>query len=732
MPSTSDAASRRGLPVRWHLTALAVGAALPALVLAGLLGVRLVQDERRALEARIVDRARWLSQGIDLEMDSSFRVLDALAQSVHLDPGGELARFEAEGRRVLATEPTWRAVVLHGLDGRILFHTGRTTTDTGFVIDRVSFDAVLAARRPVVGGLHGQPGGGLGFPLRVPVQRGGAPRYVLSAILSPESMGALLASDPAAEEFTRSLVDGRGVVVARTRDPARFVGQPSSPAFRDQVSLVPPDGGALFPSVTLEEVSAYAAVHRSPVSGWVTCVVLPASAIEGPARRTAFVLALTTLGFVLAGGGGALLLGRRLSRAFVQAAEGAVALAHGRVPEVPASSVREVMELRAALLRSSALLGAREAERDENLRQARAAGQAKDEFLAMLGHELRNPLAPISAALELLERRGEGRAETEVIARHTRYLTRLVDDLLDVSRVTRGTLTIQARPVRLGEVMASALEQAGPLIEERRHALDVELTPTDLSVMGDPSRLAQVVTNLLGNAAKYTPPGGRLRVLGRRAGAEVELEVSDDGAGIAPDMLPRIFDAFVQGPRAVDRQEGGLGLGLTIVRSIVLAHGGQVEARSDGPGKGSVFTVRLPFAEPPPPPSSAPPAPPAAPARTGQRVLVVDDNVEAAELLSELLRLEGHDAVAAYDGPTALAAAERERFDAAILDIGLPRMDGYELARRLRALPAGPRRLVALTGYGQRKDVVAAGEAGFDAHFVKPADLTGLLAAIVA
>jgi PAS domain S-box-containing protein len=362
-------------------------------------------------------------------------------------------------------------------------------------------------------------------------------------------------------------------------------------------------------------------------------------------------------------------------------------------------------------------------------KQARAAAdeanRAKDEFLAMLGHELRNPLAPIFTALHLMRLRGESTyaRERAVIARQVNHLARLVDDLLDVSRATRGALRLERTPVEVAPVVADAIETAGPLLEERKHRLTVAVPRTGLVVDADAERLAQVVGNLLSNAAKYTPPGGHIRVSARVEGEQIVIEVADDGAGIPPEILPRVFDPFTQGRQGLDRKQGGLGLGLAIARQLIVGHGGTIEARSTGPGRGTTMVVRLPRVRRPSAADSPAHDPTAHTPRGARRVLVVDDNPDAAELLEDALAAAGHDVRTAPDGPSALQLVESFVPEIAFLDIGLPVMDGYELAgllRRLPALRAVP--LVAVTGYAQDDDRQRALASGFTEHLAKPLD----------
>ena len=363
---------------------------------------------------------------------------------------------------------------------------------------------------------------------------------------------------------------------------------------------------------------------------------------------------------------------------------------------------------------------------------AEAANRAKDEFLAMLGHELRNPLSPILTALQLMKLRGGIGAERErtVIERQVKHLTRLVDDLLDVSRIARGKVELKEETVELATIVSEAIEVSGPIVEQRSHTLDVVVPREGLAVRGDPTRLGQVVSNLLTNAAKYTPPGGRVSVQASAEHGEVVLRVADTGIGIAPEVLPRIFDLFVQERQALDRSQGGLGLGLTIARNLIERHGGTVRAWSGGVGQGSEFVVRLPRVSTAAGSHQAATdtAPtPIPPAVSAIRALIVDDNADGAEMLAAALGAKGVETRVATDPLAALQIASAYAPDVAFLDIGLPMMDGYELAARLQAMPAlAGTRFVAVTGFGQSSDRRRTAEAGFQHHLVKPVDLRAI------
>jgi signal transduction histidine kinase/CheY-like chemotaxis protein len=370
-----------------------------------------------------------------------------------------------------------------------------------------------------------------------------------------------------------------------------------------------------------------------------------------------------------------------------------------------------------------------------------AADRRKDQFLAMLAHELRNPLAPIRNAVELMRQVETGDASfqptREMVERQVKNLARLVDDLLDVSRITQGNIRLRKEVVDLGTILERAVDATRPLIESRAHELTVDLPQEPVRLEADPTRLEQIVSNLLNNAAKYTMPGGHIRLSAKRYGKEAVIRVRDNGIGVPPDVLGRVFEPFVQSDGSLARSEGGLGIGLTLVRSLVEMHGGRVEASSPGLGQGSEFVVRLPVRVPQTAEITAPveEASPRSPARP-VRVLVVEDNVDAAESLATLLRVWGHDVQVVHDGLEALEAASESRPEVVLLDIGLPGLDGYQVARRLREdVGLDSSLLVAMTGYGQPEDRRRSREAGIHHHFVKPVEplvLRNLLADVAA
>jgi signal transduction histidine kinase len=400
--------------------------------------------------------------------------------------------------------------------------------------------------------------------------------------------------------------------------------------------------------------------------------------------------------------------------------------------------LRGYQEANALLQRLNKTLEQRVQERTAALRareeQLKEASRRKDEFLAMLAHELRNPLAPIRNALQIMRLADGDAAEVgqarDLMERQVHNLVRLIDDLMDVSRITRGKIVLRPERLNLATVVQSALEISRPLIEAAGHELTVELPPQPVYVQADAARLAQVLANLLNNATKYTEPGGHILLTAEQNGAQVVVRVRDTGIGIPAELLPDIFGLFVQVPAAIERSQGGLGIGLTLVKILVEMHGGSVEAHSAGPRQGSEFTVRLPVASEAgarqeqqrhlpadPPPDRLPTL----------RILVVDDNREAANTLGLLLKLAGHEVRVAYDGPAALEAARTFQPQVLLQDIQMPGMSGFEVARRLRAQSArGNPMFVALTGYGSDDDRRQCLEAGFDHHLVKPVELDTL------
>jgi len=393
----------------------------------------------------------------------------------------------------------------------------------------------------------------------------------------------------------------------------------------------------------------------------------------------------------------------------------------------------ELASTRAALERTTqelarALAAQKEIEAElHQQRDWRDADRRKDEFLATLAHELRNPLAPIRQAALISKAPSATDAQKrwshDVIDRQVQHMSLLLDDLLDISRVTRGTLALRMQSTELSSVIDTAVETARPTIDSKRHVLTVDMPPEPIRFTVDPLRVAQVLSNLLTNAAKYTDPEGQIRVIARCETQDVVIRVADSGIGISAATLPRVFNMFSQVHSTTDRSEGGLGIGLALAQGLIELHGGTIEARSEGLGCGSEFTVRLPRRSAMAPVQTVASGSPTTRATLQRRILIADDNRDSAETLAALLRMEGHEVTSVHDGPVALSVFAELKPDVALLDIGMPGLTGYEVARKMRqGAPRAPLTLIAITGWGQDIDKERAFAAGFDHHMTKPVD----------
>ena len=708
---------------------LVLGAVLPGALLTGIIVTRTLDQSRRVLENRLGDTARVDAAALDREFNATIRVLQTLAQSPALD-AGDLKTFWPESQRAARTQPGWYAVILATPDSELQLHS---EVPLGQPVSQAQ-DPALAqqlevSRTPIVGRLAHGRNGKMQFPISVPVERQGQLLYVLTAVMAPESLAPVIKAQLAeTQEWTRTIVDPGLLIAARSRGGAQFIGRQITALGRAQI-LSPP--ARPFQSTSLEGEALYSSLARSAY-GWTTAVSVPRAILDGPVRAS--IVASVSGGIVLVLGGllAVLFVSRRLSFDFEAARDAAAALADGRTPAQSTPRVAEARQVEASLQRAAQLLADRERERDEQLQravmaqaEAEEASRTKDRFLAVLGHELRNPLAPALTALELMKLRGGPalQREREVLERQIAYMTRLVDDLLDVSRLTRGKVDLVKQRFETRTAIDRAVDMARPLVEQHGHALAIGVPETGLPIDADQDRIVQILVNLLTNAARYTPPGGHIAFTSECVDGQIVITCEDDGPGVAEDLVPTIFEPFSQGPRSLERQQGGLGLGLTLARSLTELHGGQLRYDPVAP-HGSRFVVSLPLAS-----GLANEEPPGAPIEkvvAPRRVLLVDDNVDGLDMMRVALETMGHQVQWARDGHAAVSVAAAFRPDVAILDIGLPGIDGYQLARALRAAQRRLR-LIALTGYGQDADAAAAIQAGFDAHCTKPLTLAKLL-----
>jgi signal transduction histidine kinase/CheY-like chemotaxis protein len=719
--------------IRVYLLILVLGAMLPGVLLTGILVWRAFANNRAASERRLLESARVDALALDREFATTVSTLNVLATSPDLDRD-DLEPFYREAQRVQSTQPGWYAILLAAPDSRPLMSTRLPWgTPLSPVLESDSLHRLMASQRPVVGVVRPSPDDDHEhlFTVRVPVQRQGALTYALSALISVDSLARLVPPQPAnPEEWTRVILDPAGTIAVRTRASADYVGTQATEAFRERIREATESVSS---QTTREGVNVYAASSRG-MWGWTSVVVVPSAVLDAPLRAsTAGVLFGGTL-LMLCGLAAVLLVSRRLSGDIAAATTAAEAVAAGkRVPHANAH-VAETQRLQRSLATAASLLENRARERDDEIRRAdearrdaEAANQTKDRFLAVLGHELRNPLAPALTALELMRLRDPlaFKREREVVERQVAHMARLVNDLLDVSRLSRGKVQLERRRFELREAVDRAVDMARPRILQHRHTLDVSVPSSGLPVYADLDRIVQVLSNLLTNAAKYTPAGGHISLTGSASGDHAAIACEDDGPGIPPEVVPKLFVPFAQGPRALDRQEGGLGLGLALARTFTELHGGTLNIEDRGAKPGSRFLVALPLA-----PFDAVPelgaSAPVARDTMPQRILIVDDNMDACEMLRSALRHAGHDVAVAGNGRDALSIAVEFRPEVGILDIGLPGMNGYDLARHLR-LAHPTIRLIALTGYGQIADLESAAAAGFDAHCAKPITTTALL-----
>jgi len=535
--------------------------------------------------------------------------------------------------------------------------------------------------------------------------------------------------------------DARGTIISRRPDPERYFGTRLSKATLDTMAGAGQRAVTIRDEDGVERLHTFARVGGPGLSEYTVTIGIPLEDILRAARHDQIMsllgLAATTMLALLAAWlVGDVLIVQRVRKLMGTAERIAAGDLESRTGIDYGSE--EIGNLAQALDRMAASLQKKETARSLAERELRAADQRKDEFLAMLAHELRNPLAPISTGAHLLKLLHSDNAQItqtcSIIVRQVDHMTSLVDDLLDVSRVTRGLVTLSSQVLDLKRVIDDAAEQVRPLANARRHRVVVELPPSAACVKGDHKRLVQVVANLLGNATKYTPEGGNLRLQLEADGADYVLSVSDDGIGMESGLVERVFDLFTQAERTPDRSQGGLGLGLALVKSLVELHGGRVNAYSPGPGRGSTFTVRLPRFTQDVAPASPSPGMDARADGAPLRILLVDDNVDAVHTLQLFLRSGGHQVEVAYSAGDGVELAKVLLPEVCLLDIGLPDFDGNELARRLRLLPqtAGAT-LIAMTGYGRQQDRDTAMAAGFDHYLVKPVNttqLTDILAAV--
>jgi len=711
------------LRLRSHLIVLVGAAVLPLLLFAVLIVRQDVGERREIMDRGMQDTVRARSLAIDGEVKTSLAVLQTLAASPFLDRG-DLAHFHEVCTRAMRDRPD-AYVVLFDPTGKVLLNSGRpfgaplpnplTATRPAGADPRYP-DVPLGGGDPVKNVLEsGAPVVSDLFislvtrapriSLDVPVVRAGELRYVLEMSIDATQLTRVLEAQRPPADAVLSLVDRRGIVIARTRDAPGRVGKAIGSEFAQQISAsdVGSDVGHSSKGTPVYRVHA-----RSPLSGWTTSLGVAKSVALAPLSNTLALLAGGAAIAIVLGLAAALLIGRRISAPISALAAAAGKLARGEQDELEVHAVRELEDLHRALV--AAGVSARQVD------EVQAASRAKDEFLAMLSHELRNPLAALTAAAHVLKianpASDEAMKAAAVVERQTRHMSRLISDLLDISRITHGKFALDRERFDLAEAVTRLVSVWRVWGRFERH--NVALHTAAVWIDADRARIDQITANLLDNALKFTPAGKTVHLTVEPGQGVALLRIADEGLGLAPEARQRIFELFVQeGPAA----DGGLGIGLALVKRLAEIHGGTAAVESAGPGKGAMFTVQLPSVPAP----AAAPLPVSSHRGACRTVLIVEDNDDARHMLVAALTLDGHQVHAAPDGESGLQLAERSPPDVALIDIRLPGIDGYEVARRLRA--ANERRritLVALTGFGQTEDRRRAFDAGFDAHLVKP------------
>lgn len=699
---------------------VAAASLLPLAVLFSLTLLDAARDQKARLLDAHLQNARTLAAAVDSQFENAIATLDALASSPRLALE-DFAGLRQTSLQLLARRPTWLNVVISTPQGQQVMNARLGDGELPARLTPDSVREVARSGRPAISDLaRSEVLQREAIAVHVPVEVNDQVRYVITAAIAPESLSNLVMLHPVAEGGVVTILDRNHRVVSRSKDIEQWLGRLATRPLLDR--LEGGDPGGVVATFTLEGDPVYTAYHRSASSGWSVVIGMPRHVIDAPLRWTSLAFGTSIVISVLLGLLVASWVGRTIVGPMRELESSAASVGRGEAPEMPQTGLLEVRRVGQALV-SAHVERQRALERERDARQAaESASRAKDEFLAMLGHELRNPLAAITTAARLIEQGRGGLPPSQanaaaIVSRQARHLARMTDDLLDAGRVALGKVVLSRSRMNL----AHAVETAMAALRNNRQLVqhDVSVDAQEAWIDGDSTRIDQIILNLVTNAIKYTPAGGSIRVEAFRERGDAVLCVSDTGIGLDPQLQPRVFDLFVQGERAIDRSQGGLGIGLTLVRRLAELHGGKVEVESPGPGRGTTFTVRLPAVDP----GAAPPAAERTDAATPLRIALVEDNEDVRTGLRHLLELDGHTVLEASDGQSGLRLVLAEpQLDAAFVDIGLPGMDGLELARAIRQSGRQGLLLVAMTGYGAERDRARGMDAGFDAYLVKPVD----------
>ena len=745
--------AEHGVPLRRRLFLLTAAGILPLTVFAGI-GLYVLRRQQSAEAERVgIELARSVANAVDSELGSVSSVLEVLATTPTLDRP-DLDGFRERAMRVISAQHDWAAIVLTRVDGSGL-------SDTRFphgsalppVAEMQSFDRVIGMRRPVVGSLTQHSQIEWLFAVRVPVVRDGVVRYVVTALIRPERIRQVLARQGVPDDWVISIVDENGRRVARSRAHKENLGGRLSDTVQEVVARGGTHGAGV--AYSLEGGRIFTPYSRLQGSRWTAVLGLPTAVVDAAARRSLAIYGGGVLLSIAIGAAGALWAVRSITRPIAELRAAAEALGRKEMPIPPQTSIKELREVGVALKTAAIELARAETEREELLRKERqareaaeAADRAKDEFMAVLSHELRTPLNAVFGWAKWLQTGLNDQAmiarATDAIARNAHIQVQLVDDLLDLARITSGKMRLDVSSIDVRNVLEAAIDAVRPAADAKAITLESSIGTEPCVVTADPARLQQVVWNLLMNAVKFTPNSGNVRLALQRAESQIQIVVSDTGQGIAPAVLPHIFERFRQADSSSTRSHGGLGLGLALVKHFVELHGGSVVAQSAGEGCGTTVVISLPTARPPADLTALlrrPAAPLASQKGVGRtellhnvRVLVADDDKDAILLVATILREAGADVQTASSADATFELLRLWRPDVLVSDIGMPGEDGYSLIARIRASGAeqgSATPAVALSAYGRPEDRVRALAAGFNMHVPKPVD-PGELTAIVA
>ena len=729
---------------------LMVAAVMVPLVLASALAVNKIrQEENAAAIASLKKTVEAISLMVDRDIQSSVAALRALGNSEHLQTGNFEA-FYAQAKAINTSPQTWTA--LFEADGTQVLSTNLPFLPRPVTLPMAALPGTVAkvhaTQKLVVSDVFSSPvTGNQRIAVYVPSASAGAKSYVVAQGFALDHWKDIAKQHNVPPDWIVAVIDRAGRFIARSHKSDQLLGQPARP---ELVAAAAQKNDGLIRHSTLEGIESYDAFDHSEMTGWTIAVAAPVASVDAPVVRAVQIAVAGFMAALIVSGILATVLGRRLITALQSAGTAAVLLGQGKTPKAAETSILEVDALNQSLANAGELLErerqarqAAEVERERLLeveRLARDVAQkentAKDHFLAMLGHELRNPLAAISGAVSVLTRGSKDTLDADrylgIIRRQNRHLVHIIDDLLDMSRLIAGKIVLDPHPVDLAECLQSCVEGLRAAQRTTNHTLKVTALPA--WVNADPVRIEQVLINLIGNALKYSPAGSIIMIDLHQADGIAVLRVQDQGTGLTPTLMAQVFEPFVQGPVPLNVSPSGLGIGLALVRQLMELHGGTVSVASAGAGQGSTFTCKFPVIAAP----SSVPGSEFSPlmAARHRTLLYVEDNADALAVMSEMLRLSGYTVIEASCGLDAVTAVRLKLPDAVVLDLGLPDVNGYEVARLIRQLPNGhDLPIIALTGYANSPDEGSAAQFGFSAHLVKPVDpeeLTRTLDALLA